>query len=336
MFEPAFAGVLMTLGLNLLLPATVVLLTGWALERWLVADRIVESSACQRATLSALCLMPVLFVLQAMLPDRVYLAMPEPAAGIGDGLGTWGWVYASLSVVWFLVAVFLWSRLLGGLWWTRRLLRNSERAWGSWQQRVAVLAQSQSAPTPEVRLSDHVAMPCVVGFKAPVLIVPRDLAPASITDAVLIHELAHLRRRDPWWTLLSQMMTATIWVHPLVWRLDHQLKLTAEEACDQEAVVRSGDLMSYTRALVEFAERSLHKPAPSGLLASNLISRRHWLRYRVRRVLTATPTPTSVPRVTLTAALILIAATASGWVGIHHTYAAATHGYAWLWCATTM
>jgi beta-lactamase regulating signal transducer with metallopeptidase domain len=84
---------------------------------------------------------------------------------------------------------------------------------------------------------------------------------ASIMRAILLHELAHLSRRDCWWKLLSETMCAVLWMQPLLWVLCRRLEQASESWCD-EVVVNGGCApRSYASFLLELSERMVSKPA---------------------------------------------------------------------------
>lgn len=89
--------------------------------------------------------------------------------------------------------------------------------------------------------SARCSTPITVGWFAPVLILPQgwDRWSAAQLDAVLTHEGAHARRRDPLVQWLALLNRAIFWFHPLAWWLERRLASLAEEACDA-AVIRAG------------------------------------------------------------------------------------------------
>lgn len=337
MFDPALAGLLMTLGLNLLLPATMLLAAGWVLEVFASARGSAETAACQRVTVAAVWVMPVVVLAaHAWGEDVIYLSMPEPTGSDTAGLGSWGWAYLMAAAFWLAGAAVLWARLIGGLWWTHRLLHESSPAEPALQKRVADLADRHGFVLPEVRTSVRIDVPCVTGFHRPLLLLPRSFHLIDHLDGVLIHELSHLKRRDPAWTLFARALTATLWVHPLVWRLDARTVQTAEDACDDEAIRRTGDALTYARTLLRLAEHGWSPPPHGAVMSVALSPARGQLHRRVRRALESMSAPPRIRRpsasllaVTLLG-LVLLGSTA---VAIHHTNAAASVGYAWIWCA---
>jgi hypothetical protein len=78
-------------------------------------------------------------------------------------------------------------------------------------------------------------------------------------QAVLRHELAHLKRRDHWTNLLQKMMRAVFFFHPAVWWVDKRLSLEREMACDDLVVAETADPRAYAACLLRLAEQSLFR-----------------------------------------------------------------------------
>src|SRR3982075_387221 len=83
--------------------------------------------------------------------------------------------------------------------------------------------------------SDQVRVPTAVGFLRPLIVIPswalEELSPAEL-NAVLLHELAHLRRWDDWTNLAQKILRALLFFHPLLWCIGKGLSLEREMACD--------------------------------------------------------------------------------------------------------
>jgi beta-lactamase regulating signal transducer with metallopeptidase domain len=139
--------------------------------------------------------------------------------------------------------------------------------------------------TPDLRVERHAPGPAVVGFVRPVIILPaRDVHRRRREDVrhALLHELAHLRRRDPLLTLILLVAQSAFWFHPAVWIARRRLGTLVEVACDQLAVAALGPTAAarYRRTLLTFARPLLS--SPGGLLGfirrrSELLERLRWL-----------------------------------------------------------
>jgi len=107
-----------------------------------------------------------------------------------------------------------------------------------------------------VVLSDRVRHAAVLGFGSPVIA----LAPRLVTqlsrpdlDRVLVHEWAHVQRRDDLAQLLQQLVRAIAGWHPAVWWLERRLDFEREVACDEVAVDVTGSAKGYAACLVTLA-----------------------------------------------------------------------------------
>ena len=106
-----------------------------------------------------------------------------------------------------------------------------------------------------VLASPSLMEPGLVGLFRPVLVSSSKILPERLTrseiDAILAHEISHLRRRDNLTASFHMLVEALVWFHPLVWWIGARLIEEREQACD-EAVVASGhDRAAYARSLVE-------------------------------------------------------------------------------------
>jgi uncharacterized protein (TIGR03435 family) len=117
----------------------------------------------------------------------------------------------------------------------------------------------------------------VFGMLRPVLLMPdgiRDqLTPAQL-EAVLAHELCHVRRRDNLTGAIHMLVETLFWFHPLVWWIRARLIEERERACDEEVLMRSGDPEAYAQGILSVCKFYLAAPAcASGVTGSNLKKR---------------------------------------------------------------
>ena len=101
-------------------------------------------------------------------------------------------------------------------------------------------------------------MPMVWGLRRPVVLLPASAVnwPAAKLRIVLLHELAHIERRDLRTQILSQLVVAIYWFHPLVWWASRQLRRQSEMACDDRVLEAGVKPSEYAAELLEVA-RSL-------------------------------------------------------------------------------
>jgi beta-lactamase regulating signal transducer with metallopeptidase domain len=188
------------------------------------------------------------------LSAEVTPATTPPAAPAWDWLGSVSWP------AWLLLAWLLGIAVQAcGLLWQRqrltRLLREAVLADGSISATVAELsARLGLRRPPQVVLLDGSGSPFVCGAGWPVLVLPRGtlavLEPAQLQQ-VLLHELAHVRRRDLLWGWLPEVARAVWWFNPVAWWVAAQVRLERELACDQLALAHGGaSAADYAETLV--------------------------------------------------------------------------------------
>ena len=116
------------------------------------------------------------------------------------------------------------------------------------------------------------------GIFRPVLLLPEGitdrLSPAQL-QAVLAHELCHVRRRDNLAAAIHMFVEALFWFHPLVWWIKARLIEEQERACDEEVLRLGGDPQVYAESILKICEFYLTSPliCVSGITGSNLKKR---------------------------------------------------------------
>jgi uncharacterized protein (TIGR03435 family) len=108
--------------------------------------------------------------------------------------------------------------------------------------------------------------PAAVGWLRPVLLLPPATAmglTASQLEAVIAHELAHVKRHDYLVNLIQIVAETLFFYHPAVWWTSKQIRAERELCCDDIAVRASGDPVDYARALTMLARQQLGSPAPT-------------------------------------------------------------------------
>jgi probable HAF family extracellular repeat protein len=138
-----------------------------------------------------------------------------------------------------IVTLFLWLREWFRI---RRFLRDA----------VPVDLHLPGMPVP-VMMTASTAEPGIVGILRPVLLLPKGLlerlSPAQI-DAVVSHELCHVRRRDNLFASIHMIVETVFWFHPLVWWIERRLVEERERACDEEVLQRGGEPEAYAEGIL--------------------------------------------------------------------------------------
>jgi TonB family protein len=143
-------------------------------------------------------------------------------------------------------------------------------------------------------LSRRIDVPMVIGWLRPVVLIPvsavSGLAPAQL-DALILHELAHIRRLDTLTNLLLVAVETVLFYHPAVWWVSRQVRSEREHCCDDFAVSACGDAGVYVEAMTSL--ESWKGTSPLALAANG-----GKLKQRVARLLDA---PAQTPRFSLSA-----------------------------------
>ncbi|CCH56409.1 Regulatory protein blaR1 [Fibrisoma limi BUZ 3] len=137
----------------------------------------------------------------------------------------------------------------------------------------------------QTRESAQITVPMVVGVLKPVLLLPIGLTTGLTiqeVEAVLAHELAHVKRHDYAVNLLQSVVEVLYFFHPALWWLSARVREEREHCCDDLAVQACGNSRVLAQALAHVEElRLVQAPA----LAVAFASKRQQLLHRVRRVL---------------------------------------------------
>jgi beta-lactamase regulating signal transducer with metallopeptidase domain len=148
-----------------------------------------------------------------------------------------------------------------GLWQLRKVRAGSEviELAGLDPLLQRTLGEFQPSRKVAIATSEKVMVPAAIGFFRPMIVLPswalRELSTAEL-NSILIHELAHLQRRDDWTNLAQKVLRAVLFFHPAVWWVERQLSLEREMACDEVVLSRTANPRAYAECLVTVAERS--------------------------------------------------------------------------------
>jgi bla regulator protein BlaR1 len=196
--------------------------------------------------------------------------------------------HASLLVaIWFLIFLAKTVKLMSGLVYIQRIKQQKVQSPGEyWTNRVGELAAMLHVKVP-VRLleSGLVKVPLVAGFLKPFILVPVGLIanlPADQIEAILLHELAHIRRRDFMVNLVQSFAEILFFFNPAVLWLSSLLREEREHCCDDMAIAVTQSKKGYIHALVSFQEYQLENATP---YAMAFPGKKDQLLNRVKRII---------------------------------------------------
>lgn len=197
----------------------------------------------------------------------------------------------ALEVTWALLSLLMLVRLAIGYGELRRLKLGSIPAPDAWQARFKDLcARNRVHRTAQLLISDEIRAPMSLGFRNPAILLPRallDILSASELVHVLMHELAHLGRRDDWTNLAQKFIEILLPIQPAVHWIGRRMSLEREIACDDWVIAASGTPKPYAASLARVAE--LSSCGHAGILAAGAAANRSQLFLRVRHMLNTKP-----------------------------------------------
>ncbi|MEZ5404387.1 MAG: GWxTD domain-containing protein [Bryobacteraceae bacterium] len=284
--------------------------------RFAASPRVRYALAC--AALAAMTLaVPVTCLTAAAPPAPIALPpdAPAPPTGGQDSFLNGAprlidfalpWVPA----IWFLGAALFLLRLPRAAWSVRRATRGASPIDGHWNERLRHLAASLGVAR-TVRLLESTAGdgPWQSGIWRPVILAPAGMlagmAPAAV-EAILLHELAHIRRHDYLVNLIQSVVESLLFYHPAVWWVSSVIRREREHCCDDIAAART-EPAGYAQALLDL---ELRRGAPS--IAAAAASGP--LKARIERILSPSRSAASVswPAIAAISAALAVFAAAPG------------------------
>ena len=211
-------------------------------------------------------------------------------------------IHLSATVTHWILGAYVGSVLLGLL----RVVRawHSARGLVEVSQEVALCSAAQAVlrdfgrsfdvSLPEVRECAAVTSPMVVGAVSPVVLLPEGFAghPQDEVRAALLHELAHVKRRDYLTNGVCQLVALPVNWHPLAHVVQQRIRRTREMACDEMAAREMQSELGYARCLVTMARGMLsgglaERPEFVGLFSNNVLEERVMRLMETKTVLSA-------------------------------------------------
>ncbi|HWS77329.1 MAG TPA: M56 family metallopeptidase [Thermomonas sp.] len=178
-----------------------------------------------------------------------------------------------IVMLWAAGAGALVLRMACGLWWVHGLRSGppggDAQRWEVCVDRLAYRFGIRRQVA--VRLIEGGDSPLSIGWWKPMVLLPAAIAarmPAPLLEALIAHELAHIRRHDYLVNLLQGMVEALLFYHPVVWWLSHRIRIERELVADDLAAKQLGDPRRLALALSELDRINVPRsPVPHAALA---------------------------------------------------------------------
>lgn len=133
-------------------------------------------------------------------------------------------------------------------------------------------------------LSGKVLSPAVIGFVRPIVLLPIGLVNGLTTDeveAILIHELSHIRRNDYLVNIMQSMVEVVYFFNPFVWLISNEIRAEREHVCDDRAIAAGIPRRVYAEILANIYEHAYN----NNNLAVSFADRKQLTLKRIRRIM---------------------------------------------------
>ena len=238
------------------------------------------------------------------------LTLPlQAAASLGTNIGTRIDWLSYCVILWLLGVSIFGVRAVGGWILVERLRREKLEPLAEVLRDRCIALQRRTGVFQRVRYfqSRLVNSPAVIGWFPPIVLLPLTALTglsAQQLEAVIVHELAHIRRFDSFMNLFQIAIETVLFYHPAVWWVSRCIRAERENCCDDIAVSICENVTEYAKAL---AVMETWRATPALVMAVNSSS----LKTRIARLIGFhTVARSSVPRAGLAAVGLLCAATA--------------------------
>ena len=170
------------------------------------------------------------------------------------------------------LARLLWLAL--GMWRVRALVANAAPA-PALAFQIGELTQQIGADA-TLMISDELEGPATVGWRRPVVLLPRavlTMAP-TVQRAIVCHELVHVKRRDWLQTIAEEIWCALLWFHPAARVIASRLSLARETVVDEITILLTRDRRAYAEALLAFSDPQPHLIGVTPFIGRHTLSQR--------------------------------------------------------------
>jgi beta-lactamase regulating signal transducer with metallopeptidase domain len=191
-----------------------------------------------------------------------------------------------LVMLWFVGFIFFLARFGGSIWYVYSMKTHKViPAVEYWQNNLRVLSIKLGLHKKVSLVESAMAkIPMTIGYLKPMILLPVGTlsgVPPQQIEAILLHELAHILRKDYLLNILQSIVELIFFYHPLTWWISNQIRNEREHICDDLAIGVHHDQINYIKALTTMEELNSKTPQ----LASALTGNKKQLLARVQRIL---------------------------------------------------
>ncbi len=176
-----------------------------------------------------------------------------------------------IAYTWLLGCLLFIIKLIGGYTFIKRLAKTAIDNNESLNKKLLKLqSKFKIKRTIQLKESDRITTPMVVGFFKPIILFPIGLVNQLSGDevaAILAHELAHIKRHDFLFNLIQSLAEAIYYFHPGIWYISACISKERENCCDDMAIQYTSSKVSYAKILIKLQELKLQNLEPAVAMA---------------------------------------------------------------------
>jgi beta-lactamase regulating signal transducer with metallopeptidase domain len=215
------------------------------------------------------------------------------------------------GIIWLAGVAGVGLHMAAGVLAARWMRRRAATVSAPWVDEARVLAEAFDVPEPiDFKESSLTGIPMVSGVWRPAIVMPPGAAawPPERLRVAVLHELAHIRRRDCGTQAVAQLVCALYWFNPLVWLAARRLRVERERACDDFVLEAGTQGSAYAAHLLEIA-RTMGPRIPAFARAGVAMAHRSQLEGRLMAILNPTVRRSTgvATRLTAVTAMLLVA-----------------------------
>ncbi len=162
-------------------------------------------------------------------------------------------------------------------------------------------------------ISQYVQVPVMIGFLKPVILVPVALfnnLSAEQLEAILLHELAHIKRNDYILNIFQSIVETTLFFNPFVWWISKYIRLEREHCCDDMVIAHTTQPLHYAKALVALEE---YRFTTNSMAMAAADDKQH-LFYRIKRIMEMKTTHLNYSQKFMAVLIIAVGLSAIAWI----------------------
>lgn len=226
-------------------------------------------------------------LLPVEFPQTGQEVMPETTLSLVDRWYNWAHSNAPyISFIWVIGFALFAFRLTGGFYLVHKLKRDAKTPVDDyWVSKVRSMCKELGIKlSVELRQSAKLTSPIVMGYLKPIVIFPIGLfqgLPTDQIEAILLHELAHIKRYDYLINVFVSLLQVVFFYHPAYWWLQSQLDSEREYSCDDLVLDHTGNSLSLVKALAAVREFQITGQSP----ALGFAGHKNQLLKRVERIM---------------------------------------------------